>query len=81
MFLFLHLQGGQEVRNLAGLGPYLSREASGITSAGESVADATIIIRAHKDAATGKVQELIKVCQEERFEKFALRAKEDVGNF
>ncbi|MCH5376334.1 MAG: hypothetical protein JJ992_20380 [Planctomycetes bacterium] len=37
-------------------------------------------MRGHKDARTGKVQELIKECQQNNFEKFALRAKEDVGN-
>jgi biopolymer transport protein ExbD len=38
--------------------------------------EATIIIRADREAKTGKVQELIKVCQDTGFEKFALRAKE-----
>ena len=38
------------------------------------------IIRADGRTATGKVQELIKICQENRFDRFALRAKEDVGN-
>ena len=42
--------------------------------------DATVIIRADRNAQTGRVQELIQVCQENDFEKFALRAKEDVGN-
>lgn len=38
--------------------------------------DATIIIRAHKDCQTGKIQEVIKTCQEEKFDRFVLRAKE-----
>ena len=46
----------------------------------QQASDATVIIRAHKEAQTGKVQDLIKICQENGFEKFALRAKEDVGN-
>ena len=36
---------------------------------------ATVIIRGDENAQTGKVQELIEVCQAEQFEKFALRAR------
>jgi biopolymer transport protein ExbD len=71
--------GGEEV-SIGGLSPYLIREANVLEIKGKPLSDATIIIRGHKDVPTGKVQELIKVCQENRFEKFALRAKEDVGN-
>lgn len=71
--------GGEEV-SVGGLPPYLSREANALRIEGKSTADATVIIRAHKDTQTGKVQQVIKVCQENNFEKFALRAKEDVGN-
>ncbi len=71
--------GGQEVY-MESLRPYLVKEANVLDLRGQPLSDATVIIRAHKDAQTGKVQELIKVCQEARFEQFALRAKEDVGN-
>ncbi|MCO6453900.1 MAG: biopolymer transporter ExbD [Pirellulaceae bacterium] len=71
--------GGQEVF-MEGLKPYLQKEAYVLESQNRPLTEATIIIRAHRDAQTGKVQELIKVCQENRFETFALRAKEDVGN-
>ena len=71
--------GGNEV-SIAGLSPFLIREANALESMGKTPAEATVVIRAHKDAQTGRVQELIKVCQENNFEKFALRAKEDVGN-
>lgn len=71
--------GGQEV-SIGGLGPYLIRERNVLEIQGKTPNDATVVIRAHKVAATGRVQELIKVCQENQFEKFALRAKEDVGN-
>jgi biopolymer transport protein ExbD len=47
-----------------------------LQSMGKSAGEATVIIRAHQDCATGKVQELIKICQEQKFERFALRAKE-----
>lgn len=37
--------------------------------------EATVIIRGDENTKTGKVQELIKVCQDQQFEKFALRAR------
>lgn len=40
-------------------------------------ADANVIIRAHKDTATGEVQEIIRVAQDQGLENFALRVKED----
>ena len=71
--------GDQEVP-IAGLGPFLIREANALRLQGKQAADATIIVRADRDAETGRVQELIQMCRENQFEKFALRAKEDVGN-
>lgn len=56
----------------------LNVEKSVIEQQGKSAADATIIIRGHKDAKTGDIQELIKVSQEVGFERFSLRAKEHV---
>ena len=40
----------------------------------KSVSEATIIIRADATAKTGVVQKVIELCQEAKFEKFALRA-------
>ena len=54
----------------------LRNEAYLLTTKDLSPADATIIIRAHHDCPTGRVQEVIKTCQEEKFDKFILRAKE-----
>jgi biopolymer transport protein ExbD len=71
------IYGGQLVP-LNGLRPYLLNEVAELDKKNKSPADATIIIRAHADAATGMVQQLIQVCQEARFEKFALRAKEEL---
>ena len=67
--------------SIEALGPYLDREADVRIAQGLAKNDITIIIRAHKNARTGKVQNLIAKCQERNLEKFALRAKEDVGNF
>ncbi len=71
--------GGQET-SIGGIGPFLIREKNVLEIQGKTTDDATVVIRAHRVAATGRVQELIKACQENSFEKFALRAKEDVGN-
>ena len=37
----------------------------------------TVIIRGDKDAKTITVQEVIKICQLSKFEKFVLRTSED----
>jgi len=42
---------------------------------GRSMKDATVIIRADRDVPAGKVQDVIRVCQETGFERFVLRAK------
>jgi biopolymer transport protein ExbD len=65
--------------NVSAIKPLLNNEKYVLESKGRSVGDATIIVRAHKDAKTGLVQEVIKVCQELGFEKFTLRAKSEVG--
>jgi len=61
------------------LRPYLKNEKDVMELKKQSPKDANIIIRAHKDAKTGLVQQIIKVCQEIGFEKFTLRAKSEVG--
>ncbi len=48
-----------------------------ITAQGKTPQDANVVIRAHKDCATGDVQEVIRVAQEQNLENFALRVKED----
>jgi biopolymer transport protein ExbD len=44
---------------------------------GRNPADTWVILRADADAQTGVVQEMIKKCQENGFENFALRAKQE----
>ena len=71
------LFAGEEVP-VEGLVTLLRRERAVIDATpGKSAAGATIIIRADRSAKTGKVQEVIKVCQETGFEKFALRARQE----
>jgi biopolymer transport protein ExbD len=72
------LIAGEEV-SISGLNPYLSREADVLRLQGKKLSDATIIIRGDADAKTGNAQDLIIACQRNRFEKFVLRAKEEVG--
>lgn len=55
----------------------LQRELAVIKAEGKSVDDANVVIRAHKDAAAGDVQEVIRVAQEQKLINFALRVKED----
>lgn len=56
----------------------LKREKAGQTSVGKDWKNANIIIRADKEAKTGRVQEVVGVAQNESFENFVLRAKEVV---
>jgi biopolymer transport protein ExbD len=66
---------GREV-GLGGVLDMLQRKAQYYETRKKPLPDVTVIIRGHGKAPTGKVQELIKKCQEARFEKFVLRAKE-----
>ncbi len=69
------IYGGEDL-SLDALSAVLTRERKVMAMENKKVADATIIIRADADAPTGMVQELIQVCQDEGFERFALRVKE-----
>jgi len=64
------------VHDIAG---YLEREKSFMLDSGKDPNTATVIVRADGRAKTGEVQEIIKICQEKGFEKFALRAQYDEG--
>ena len=67
---------GPDRVTVAGIKPLLTREKQLLEARGDqSAQSATIIIRADRDTKTGKVQEVIKACQDTGFEKFALRAK------
>jgi biopolymer transport protein ExbD len=68
---------GAENTSIEGMRPLLQLEADALKGKGFSAKDANIIIRAHQNTPGGKVQDLIKKCQEVGYEKFALRALED----
>jgi biopolymer transport protein ExbD len=73
------VMSGQLLSDPEALRPFLKNEQYVMETRSQSVKDATIIIRAHKDVKTGLVQRIIKVCQEIGFEKFTLRAKSELG--
>jgi biopolymer transport protein ExbD len=54
----------------------LLREARLIRFAEKELSDVTVVIRADRLAKTGKVQELIQLCQEAEFDTFALRGRQ-----
>lgn len=71
--------GGQLYGDINSIRPLLNNEKYVLESQNRSASRATIVIRGHKDVKTGQVQAVIKLCQEVGFEKFTLRAKEEVG--
>ncbi len=70
------LLGGQEF-SVEQLPVPLRRERQVLENTpGKSVRGATIVIRADMAAKAGIVQEVIRACQDNGFERFALRAKQ-----
>ncbi len=70
------LFGGDEI-SIEQTATALLREAQIIQADGKTkLKDVTVVIRADKDARTGKVQELIEVAQDAQFETFALRGQQ-----
>lgn len=76
---FMALVGGDEIEVGQQLEGILQRERRAFGRMGRSTSDVVVIIRAHRDVPTGKVQEVIEMCQKEQFERFRLRAKEESG--
>ena len=67
--------------NYLGLRHYLDVEYYRIdVQTKDNPKETTIVIRAHKAAKGGMVQELIQICQEAGFENFALRAEENINS-
>ncbi len=69
---------GGELLTQDGLRRYLIRESDLLRLKSKTAADATVIIRADATSPAGKVQEVIQLCQQQKFEKFKLRAREDL---
>ena len=70
------IYNGEAIR-VPDIGGYLEQEKRVLVDAGKDPTVATLIVRGDARVKTGEVQELIKICQEKGFEKFALRAKYD----
>ena len=68
---------GASIATVDSIAPLLRTEISHLTSRNQTPKDANIVIRAHRNAAGGMVQDLIKKCQELGFEKFVLRVREE----
>jgi biopolymer transport protein ExbD len=66
---------GDEVP-VAKIKPYLQREVQLLDRQNKDKANTTIIIRGDAEVETGKVQDLIRQCQDVGFERFSLRAKQ-----
>ena len=71
---------GTKQEHYKGLRTTLDLQYREIQYSGDEPALTTIVIRAHKNAKGGMVQELIQICQEAGFESFALRAEENVNS-
>jgi biopolymer transport protein ExbD len=68
---------GGELMPIAALGDPLRREKRYLELRGEEPDAATIILRADAEAKTGVVQQVMQQCQENGFENFALRARQE----
>ena len=68
-----------ELVALSDIGSYLDREKTVILDAGKEPNAATVIVRADGRSKTGEVQDIVRICQEKGFERFALRAQYDEG--
>ena len=73
------IMNGQLLTDVDAIRPFLAAEQYDLQVKKQQIREATIIIRAHKDAKAGLVQQIIQVCQEIGFEKFILRAKLENG--
>jgi biopolymer transport protein ExbD len=72
-----YIYAGEALPGLDQLRSALLREKQIIENyAVEKLADVTIVIRADEDAQTGLVQEIIQLCQELKYERFALRGQQ-----
>ena len=69
--------GGSEVA-LSQLANELQIEKQLLEAQEKDARAVTIVIRAHRWAKTGEVQEVIRLCQKTGFEKFVLRARQQI---
>jgi biopolymer transport protein ExbD len=68
---------GQKIEKIELINPLLVREVRAAEREGVAPSRISVIVRAHEDTQSGKVQKLIQQCQQNELEKFLLRVKED----
>ncbi len=68
---------GGVTSTVEGIRPLLETELLLLESKNRKASEANVIIRAHRSAQGGRVQELMEKSQELGFEKFSLRVKEE----
>lgn len=73
----LIFRGGGDDFTVANFGPQLEMEARVAKAKKIDPKTMTIVIRADAEVPTGDVQQLIKIAQENGFEKFSLKAKSE----
>lgn len=71
------IMGGGEDLTIPAIRAMLKQEAVSLSYQNKAPKDATVIIRADLGAKAGEVQDIVKICQEEKFENFVLRAQEE----
>lgn len=69
---------GRMIQRVTQLGPYLDREVDNAQRQEISPSEIKVIIRAHRYTDWGRVNELIRKCQESGLESFVFRVKEQV---
>lgn len=70
------LAGGAMVDRASLLRPYLDREVNSARGLRVEVTKVKVIIRGHRDAKMGQVQEVMEACRESGLEDFTFRVKE-----
>ena len=70
--------GGNAYPSVSALKSFLKRQISAAERDRVAPEDISTIIRAHENTPTGKVQELIQLCQDNKLANFILRVKEKV---
>lgn len=69
-------QFDEAISNIELITPFLKREISNASAQDVPIDQIEVIVRAHKETATGLVQDLIAKCQEVNLQKFKLRVEE-----
>lgn len=72
------LYAGAKINRADLLKPFFDQEIRDARRENKQAKDVKVVIRAHEDTATGKVQELMAECEKNQLTNFAFRVKERV---